>query len=195
MRLRPGGGFSRTAAEYGKKALMAKKITRGAADFAALFDSLVLPTSTIRLCMDSELVAEREQAQAALDAATLAVESESREYSMAEGPADVSALQARLDEIDERIDASDATTILEVRAPSETDMAGIQHFYDDHKMDEWQVAIVALCLGQDEKQVRALRGHITRGSWRLLWTQCVELVSEGAAAVPTRRPGSASAQG
>ena len=174
---------------------MAKKIARGAPDFAALFDSLVLPTSTIRLCMDSELVAEREQAQAALDAAKVAVESESREYSMAEGPADVAALQAKLDEIDERIDASDATTILEVRVPSEADMQTIQQAFDDKRYDEWQVSLVALCLEQSPKDVTSMRGRITRGTWNNLVRQVTGLVSEADATVPTRRPGSASAQG
>lgn len=180
---------------------MARKISRGEKDFAAIYESFILPTSTIRLCSDDALVAERAKAQAELDALlvekSIPAEATVDDVSLADEPAagvdaDVQELRTRLDWIDDRIDASDLTTILEVAAPSEADMQRIQKLFDTEKFDEWQVALVAACLGQPVVQVEALRKHITRGTWNHVVSQVTDLVREGNVSVPTRRAGSAS---
>lgn len=173
---------------------MARTIKRGAKQFADLYSSLVLPTSTLRLCTDTDLVERREQAAADLATAKYASNKRPAEASMAEEeqPSDVAAAQAALDAIDDEIDASDQTVILEVSAPSESQMGKIQHLYDDDKLSQWQNHVVALCLDQPVEQVEAMREHITRGAWTHLTSQVFDLVGGGVVTLPTRRPSSAS---
>lgn len=185
---------------------MARKITRASNDFTKIFESLILPTVELRLCTDHALVEERDKAQQELDAAqaeadvTARARRDAGDASLADefdneesrATARAEAARAALDDIDARIDASDATLVLEAATPSEEDMAKIQHLNDDGKRDDWNVRLVGLALGQTPEKVRAMREHIHRATWQDLLMGVYRIVGEGSVSVPTRRPGSES---